>query len=227
MRVGIVIPTLNEASNLPGLAEDLAALGIDKEIVVADGGSSDETVAIARSLGLCVVDTESGRGAQMNAGARQLAVDWLCFLHADVRLGKPALADLERTIADPDAVAAVWRLEIDAPGYWFRVIEFGAALRGRFLGLAYGDQGLLIRSTLFRSIGGFRETPIMEDVAMVREIRRTGTLRTLPSAIKTSPRRWLREGPVKTWIRNAALVSAYRAGVSPERLARWYRPSVR
>ena len=222
--VGVVIPTLNEADYLPPLLEDLAAVALPLDIVVADGGSRDDTRALAAAQGARVVEAAGGRGMQLRTGAQAASGAWLCFLHADVRLPPPARRDLERAVLDPDCDAAVWRLAIGADGWWFRVVEWGAARRDRWGGLPYGDQGLLVRRTLYDAVGGFPPLPIMEDVALVRALRRQATLRRLPSVVRVSARRWRREGAFRAWLRNAVLVSAYLLGVAPERLVRWYRP---
>ena len=223
-RVGFVIPTLNEAARLPRLLEDLASLSVPIDVVVCDGGSMDRTIRLARSGGARVTRAPRGRAQQMNAGAREVQGDWLCFLHADVRFGPDARRDLEAVVADSTAEAAVWRLGIDAAGIWARVVEWGAAVRDRVAGLAYGDQGLLVRRRIFEDVGGFPDLPIMEDIAMIRTLGRVAAVQRLRSSLRVSPRRWRREGPVLASLRNAALVSAYAAGVAPSRLARWYQP---
>ena len=222
--LGIVIPAFNEAGSLPALLNDLAALRPPCDVVVVDGGSTDGTPEAATAAGARVLVTEPGRGRQLRAGAAAARGEWLCFLHADVRMPGPARTDLERTITDPTCDAAVWGLAIDAPGWWYRVVEWGAARRHRHLGLAYGDQGLLVRRACYDAAGGHPPWPVMEDVALVRTLQERGPVRRLPSALLVSARRWRREGPVRTWIRNTILVSAYLAGVPPVRLARWYRP---
>lgn len=222
--VGVVIPTLNEARRLPHLLDDLALVAVPLEVVVADGGSTDGTPAVARAAGTRTVAMRRGRASQLNAGAEALTTDWLLFLHADVRLPARARHQLVTTVRDPTAVAAVWRLAVDARGWWFRVIELGAWLRDRLGGLPYGDQGLLIRRALFEALGGYPDLPLMEDVELVRRVRKRAALRRLPAPVLTSARRYRREGAFRGWVRNAVLVTLYLAGVSPHRLVRWYRP---
>jgi rSAM/selenodomain-associated transferase 2 len=221
--LGVVIPTLNEADAVPGILSDLAMLTLPATVVIADGGSTDATPAIAERHGACVVSAPRGRGPQLNAGAAVLDTDWLLFLHADVRLPAAARLALEGAVAEP-LDAAVFSLAIDATGFWPRLMELGARVRDRLGGLPYGDQGLLVRRRQFDRAGGYPDIPIMEDVAMVRALRRLGQIHRLPAALRVSPRRWLREGPYRAWARHAALLTAWLAGVSPHRLARWYRP---
>jgi rSAM/selenodomain-associated transferase 2 len=226
-RLGVVIPSLNEGDNLPGILRDLSQLDVAVDVVVVDGGSVDDTVAVAQRHGARVIETPPGRGAQLRAGAGVLGCDWLCFVHADVRMPERARAALERAVSEGDVSAAVWRLAIDRPGWWFRVIEFGGMLRDRLGGLPYGDQGLLVRRELYDAVGGYPDLPIMEDVAIVRALGRLGRVRRFRAPLLVSSRRWVREGPYRTWFRNVALLSAYLAGVSPQRLVKWYRPEPR
>lgn len=220
--VGVVVPTLNEAATLPQLLADLSQLAFPVDIVVADGGSTDQTVALAHANGARVISAPRGRGPQLNAGAAIARGDWLCFLHADVRVPGPARAELLRAVGAP-IEAAVWRLAIDASGSWPRVMEWGARLRDRLGGLPYGDQGLLVRRGVFVRVGGFPDVPIMEDVAMIRALRSRVRIEHLRAPLLVSPRRWQREGPYRSWLRNSLLITAYHVGVSPSTLVRWYR----
>jgi rSAM/selenodomain-associated transferase 2 len=221
--LGVVIPTFNEAPSLPGILADLRLLRVPHTVVIVDGGSHDATREIAAALGARVVTVPRGRGPQLNAGARVLDTEWLLFVHADVRMPEAARMALTQALAG-GAETAVFALAIDAPGVWPRVMELGARLRDRMGGLPYGDQGLLVRRRLFEEVGGYPAIPVMEDVAIVRALGRRAPLRRLPGPLRVSPRRWRREGPYRTWARNAVLLAAYLAGVSPHRLARWYRP---
>ncbi len=222
--IGIVIPVLNEVDNLPRLARDIRRLSVPHRVVVVDGGSSDDTSGVAGRLGWEVIGSRRGRGAQMNAGARRMTTPWYLFVHADILIPEPAILELERVLERGNVTAAAWRLGIDSPGRWFRVIEWGAFLRNLLLGLPYGDQGLLVRREAFELAGGFPEIPVMEDVALVRALGRRGGVWRMRSKVFVSPRRWYREGPYRTWLRNVLLITLYLAGVSPNKLAHWYRP---
>ncbi len=225
-QVGIIIPTLNEAPRLPGILADLHDLDVPTDIVVADGGSTDDTLSVAVREGARTTIARRGRAFQLNAGAAEAEGEWLCFLHADVRVPQAARRELRHAVCDPATHAAVWGLAIDAPDRWARVMELGAYLRDRLGGLPYGDQGLIVRRELFDAVGGYPTIPVMEDVAMVRALGRRTRVRRLGARLEVSPRRWLREGPYRTWVRNSLLLAAYLAGISPRHLARWYHAEV-
>lgn len=225
--IGVVIPALNEAGFLPDLLADLRGLArtLSVDVVVADGGSSDETPAAAAAAGARVLAAPRGRARQLNAGAEVARGEWLLFLHADSRLPAAARRVLLAAIVDePDLSAAVFRFAIDLPAPWKAFIELGQALRQRLSGLPYGDQGLLIRRELFRAVGGYADIPIMEDVDMIRRMKRRGfEIRTLRAALLTSGRRYRAHGVLRTWLANVLLISLYLVGVPPTRLARWRR----
>lgn len=223
--IAVVIPTLNEAESLPALLGDLRRVVVPLDIVVADGGSTDGTLAAASTAGVRTVAAPRGRAAQMNAGARAAAGRWLLFLHADTRLPSRARRALLTAIVDePELEVAVFGFAIDLPPGWKRFIEMGQAMRQTLYGLPYGDQGLLVRRELFEAVGGFPDVPLLEDVAALRALRRRARVRTLPGVILTSGRRYLRDGVVRTWLRNTAIISLYYLGVPPRRLAQWRGP---
>lgn len=222
--IGVVIPTLNEERTLPALLHDLGELAADVEldVVVADGGSADGTVARAAEADARILFAPRGRATQLNAGAAAARGEWLLFLHADVRLSAPARKTLVAAIAPGgDVEAAVFRFAIDLPGFWKRMIELGQRVRELGWGLPYGDQGLLVRRTLFEQAGRYPDIPLMEDVALIHRLRRHTRIRRLPAPLLTSGRRYLQAGVVRTWLAHTALITLYLAGVSPARLARW------
>lgn len=223
MTLGVVIPTLNEELTLPALLGDLHELSraVPLDIVVADGGSTDGTRAVAAAAGVRVLTAPRGRATQLNTGALAARGEWLLFLHADVRLSAEPRRALVAALQPPNAVgAAVFRFAIELPGIWKRFIELGQRVREGLLGLPYGDQGLLVRRALFDKIGGYPGVPLMEDVAIIRRLRRETTIRRLPAKLLTSGRRYVRDGVVRTWLKHTSLIALYHAGVSPQRLAR-------
>ena len=174
-----------------------------------------------------MVPSRAGRGRQLAAGVAAATGTWLLVLHADVRLGPAALAAAEAALARPEVSAAAWPLAIDGRDRWLRWVEWGAAVRWRLTGLAYGDQGLLVRRSVYDAAGGYPDIGIMEDVALIRRIGRLARVERLPVPILADARRWQREGRVRGTARNAILLALFLAGVAPDRLARWYRPEPR
>jgi rSAM/selenodomain-associated transferase 2/rSAM/selenodomain-associated transferase 1 len=221
--LGIVIPALNEEETLPRLIGDLSRISIPHEVVVSDGGSCDGTRALAQEAGVHLVDAQRGRARQMNAGAKILETPWILFLHADSRLPETSIQALERWIrdADPQDFGA-FAFALDGESPVWRVIEAGQRVRENLLGLAYGDQGLLVHRNLFHDAGGFPELPLFEDVEMLRRLRTRGRWKKIEAPLLTDPRRFQGEGAFKGWLRNVFLITLFHAGVSPERLSGFY-----
>lgn len=179
---------------------------------------------MAAAHGARVVRAPRGRGRQLAAGVGAATGDWLLVVHADARLTPEALQAGEAALRRADVQAAAWPLVIDGEGRWLRWVERGAALRWRLTGLAYGDQGLLVRRSLYDAVGGYPDTRIMEDVVLIRRIVRVARVERLPAPILADARRWRREGQVRGTLRNVALLTLFLAGIAPDRLARWYLP---
>ena len=220
--ISIIIPTLNEESSL-AVAVNRAQSGTDIEIIVADGGSSDRTLALAKALQVKVVRSRPSRALQMNAGAREAQGDILLFLHADTLLPEGYDSCIRRISGEPEFAVGAFRLGIEAPGAALRFIEFGANLRSKYGHLPYGDQALFMRRQCFTESGGFPEIPLMEDFALVWQMKKRGRVVLAPLTVQTSARRWQNLGILRTTILNQLIVGAYLAGVSPARLAAWYR----
>ncbi|GJQ27690.1 MAG: hypothetical protein HBSAPP02_27220 [Phycisphaerae bacterium] len=218
-RLSVIIPTLNEAQLLADCITSIPT-SPEIEIIVADGGSTDGTVALARMLGATVVSVPSGRAAQLNAGAAIARGELLLFLHADTRL--PPQADLEaaRLLSVPGVTLAAFRLGIDHRSPRLRCIEFLANFRSKWLGMPYGDQAIAVRTGTFRRVGGFRELPVMEDFEFVRRIRRHGKVRLSGRTVRTSARRWVRDGVLRTVIVNQLCILGYLCGFPPKLLWR-------
>jgi rSAM/selenodomain-associated transferase 2 len=225
--LSVVIPTLNEAASVGALLSDLAAVRVPYEAIVADGGSTDETIRISERAGARIVIAKTGRGIQLREGSETARARLLCFLHADVRLDADVAARLSQlALARPDNPCA-FRLRIESRVFLFRLVEAGANCRTRLFGLPYGDQGLVLRREQYDAVGGYPAIPLMEDVAMARSLRRITRVRLLDEALTVSPRRWQREGVVRRTLRNWILLGRYLAGASPEQLVAAYRPEGR
>ena len=192
-------------------------------MIVVDGGSSDETVPIARTAGARVITAPRGRGIQLGAGAAAASGDWLLFLHADCRPAPGWDGAVAGFVAAPKASGRAgyfdFALDDDSPaaGRLERIV----AWRCRALGLPYGDQGLLIARPLYDAVGGFASLPLMEDVDLVRRLGRRRLARIGCGCI-VSARRYRREGYWRRPLRNLFCLSLYFAGVPPERIARLY-----
>lgn len=216
MIIGVVIPALNEAAIIGEAVRRLAGV----RVVVADGGSSDTTAALARAAGAGVIIERGGRGAQMNAGAAALgAVDILVFPHADTVLP----ADWRAHVTEVGRAVGAFRLSIADATWAQRLVAAGANMRSRRLGLPYGDQALFLRRSTFETLGGFRPLPIMEDFDLVRRARRLCGVVIADASVTTSARRWRRRGVWQTTLINQLMLAGWALGVPPERLARFYR----
>ncbi len=222
--ISVIIPTLEEAGNLPALLEDVGRAQA-VEVIVVDGGSRDDTVAQARRMDARVITGPPGRALQMNRGAAVARGRILFFVHADSRLPRGFDDLIRRALERRGAVAGAFTLRIDAPGMRLRFVEYWANLRSRYLEMPYGDQGLFLKAERFHQTGGFPALPIMEDFELMRRLRQQGRIVILPSEIRTSARRWVNMGPGRTTLINQIIVAAYLAGRSPEKLARLYRRS--
>jgi rSAM/selenodomain-associated transferase 2 len=220
--LSVVIPTLNAATTL---GATVAALGDGPlgDILVVDGGSKDGTQAMAVGLGAGVLQVPAGRGGQLAAGIAAARGDWLLLLHADTRLGAGWAEAAIAFMADPDNLdrAAAFRLMLDDGNPAARRVERLAAWRCRTLGLAYGDQGLLIRRDFLDRLGGVRPIPLMEDVDLVRRIgRRRLILLDVPAL--TSAARYRTGGYMLRPARNLICLTLYFLGLPPRVIARLY-----
>lgn len=215
----IILPTLNAAGALPATLAALHGL----PVIVADGGSTDGTPALAARLGARVVATPRGRGVQMAAGAAAAETPWLLFLHADTRPEPGWREAVAGFMAAPGAAgrAAHFRFALDEDSPPARRLTRAVAWRSRALALPYGDQGLLIHRKLYAALGGHPPWPLFEDVALVRALGRH-RLVALPVAAVTSAARWRRDGWVFRSARNLLCLSLYFCGFPPRLIARLY-----
>jgi rSAM/selenodomain-associated transferase 2 len=223
VNVSIVIPTLNEAGSIASAVHRAWSAGA-YEIIVADGGSDDETLAIARASPCRVVQSAPGRGVQQNHAARHATGHVLLFLHADNWLVSDAVGQIVAAMSDPDVLGGAFEQRIDADGLLYRLLERGNAFRARRLGRPFGDQGIFMRRSVFERLGGFPDVPLMEDVLLMRKFRRLSRPILLPGPLHVSPRRWQRHGVLRQTARNWLLLLAHRLGASPNRLAHHHAP---
>jgi uncharacterized protein len=222
MRISVIIPTLNEAANLPQTLACLARLP-QLEIIIADGGSQDQTRDIAQNFGAQVIQTTLGRSTQMNQAAQQATGEVLLFLHADTLLPQDWRKWVTQTLENPQIIAGAFELAIDAPNPGLRWIEWGVKWRSRLLQLPYGDQAIFLRAATFHQMGGFPDLGIMEDFVFVRQLQPLGQIAIVPVTVQTSARRWESRGVWPTMWLNQVILVGFHLGISPDRLRRWYR----
>jgi rSAM/selenodomain-associated transferase 2/rSAM/selenodomain-associated transferase 1 len=219
--ISVIIPALNEVSNIDGCI--IHATDPEAEIIVVDGGSTDESVEIASQADVRIVRSSPGRALQQNLGAAVARGEVLLFLHADTRLPKGYVARVFDALLDPGTSvgAFLFRTDLDKP--LMKCIEFLANFRSRYLKLPYGDQALFVRKTAFQRAGGFPIVPIAEDLFLVKELSKRGNVYIVPAPAVTSGRRWEKLGLMRTTLTNQIILAGLALNISPYTLARLYR----
>jgi rSAM/selenodomain-associated transferase 2/rSAM/selenodomain-associated transferase 1 len=225
VRVSIVVPARNEARRIVATLAPLQPLrAAGHEVIVVDGGSTDATLALASPLSDRAFVAAPGRASQMNAGAAAASGDVLLFLHADSRLPAGGIAAIVHGMA---RTGRRWgRFDVTIAGAPRLLARVGAMMnaRSRLTGVATGDQGIFVLRTLFETVGGYPDQPLMEDVELSGRLKRAaGAPLCLPQRIVTSGRRWEREGPWRTILAMWSLRFAYWRGADPAQLAARYR----
>lgn len=225
----VILPTLNAGKTLPQTLTALvpgAVSGLISQVVIVDGGSGDNTRAVADDAGCDWVSAPQGRGSQLAAGTEEARRDWFLFLHADTVLSEGWIREVEQFIdraernGQTDHVA-YFRFALDDLGGKARVLEKIVALRCALLALPYGDQGLLIHKDTYRTLGGFRSVPLMEDVDLVRRVGRS-RLHGFKTEAITSAARYQKSGFLPRMLRNLLCLSLYYLGVPPRHIKRLY-----
>ncbi len=224
--LSIILPVLDEQERINSAVELILRSCSDAsvEIIVVDGDLRGETIRRIRRPGVITAIAEKGRAHQMNRGAELASGKILLFLHADTVLPDDALSRIAEAMSDERLQAGAFDLGIDSMRAVFRITEQYVRLRTRLTRIPFGDQAIFIRRDYFCRIGGYRTIALMEDVELMRRIKKRGDrICIIPEKVTTSARRWEREGILFCTIRNWALQIAYLLGVSPDRLKRWYQ----
>ncbi|MBI4042615.1 MAG: TIGR04283 family arsenosugar biosynthesis glycosyltransferase [Deltaproteobacteria bacterium] len=218
MQISVIIPTFNEEATLPCLLSELSRLPLH-EVIIADGGSTDQTWEIAsvaatgrahRPFAVQVICAGRKRAVQLNAGAVLASGEVYWFLHADSRLSALNLWPIEEALEKPSVVGGGFSLEIQDPHPIFRIISFGANFRARYTNLILGDQGLFVRASAFKELGGFNPNAMLEDVDFSDRLKEKGEIAMLKEKISTSSRKWRTHGIVQTTLHHWKTYLAYR-----------------
>ncbi len=220
--LSIIIPTLDEEEKISQVLDLLKDLK-HGEVIVADGGSRDRTVANAEERGAKVVCSDPGRGRQLNAGAAQAKGDILLFLHADTLLPEGYAGFVRNAMSNPEIIGGAFLIRFQPSSFLLQYTQRTINWRTRIFKLPYGDQALFVRASIFQQMGGFANIPLMEDVDFVQRLKKLGKLAFIPEPVTTSSRRFIRHGVLRTTLKNKIIFFGYYLGISPERLARLYR----
>lgn len=216
--IGVVIPTLNEAENLPVLLDCLSAVAEVGQIIIADGGSSDSTCNIALERGARVLRCTQSRGSQMREAARYVQEDIVWFVHADTTCDTAAGQAIESVMSPPDVVGgACWKVFQQAPWY-MRGARIRCALRFYLFHRFLGDQAIFVKRQVLETIGGFPDVPLMEEYELLRKLKGKGRLVLAPTVVRTSARRFMEKGVLRTYGKMGWITLLYLMGKNPEQL---------
>lgn len=222
----IIIPVLNEAERINSLIEHILTQGFEdsREIIVVESDPRGSTIKAIENKSVISLTSPKSRARQMNAGAAIAQGEILIFLHADTKLPPNALVKISQVLKNERYVGGAFDLGIDSDRLFLKYIAVRASLRSRLNRTPYGDQAIFIRRGYFDKIGRFKEIPLMEDIDLMRRIKQRGDkIIILCDRVKTSARRWEKEGIFYTTLKNQMLVSLYYLGASPHKLAKYYR----
>ncbi len=203
-KISIIIPTINEANNLPLLLSDLSNIQKEGEIIIVDCGSEDKTIDIANVYGAKIfIAKERNRGLQLDIGAKNSKGEWLIFLHADTRLTHDWFKKIKSFLNGNKNIIYYFEFKINNKKIIYRVLEILVNFRSKFFKQPYGDQGLIIHRTTYFKNNGFRKIPLMEDVDFLRRLNKKKDLKQLNLPIFISSRKWERTNiflqAIKNW----------------------------
>jgi rSAM/selenodomain-associated transferase 2 len=221
----IIIPVLHESEFINTQLETLKHIATDEpfEIIVVDGSPTQDTLRVISDRSVKIYSSQQGRGCQMNEGAAHASGDILVFLHVDTFLPLNAFSLIQTVLKNKQYVGGAFTLQIQPQTAFLRMIAAVSTLRSQITRAPYGDQVIFLRKTYFDAIGGYQDIPLMEDVELMRRIRKKkGQIIILPNPVITSARRWDYEGFIYTLLRDTIIIFLYWCGMPAEKLAKFY-----
>ena len=219
MKISVVIPTLNEEHHIEKTLQSIIKQEGDYEFYVVDGGSTDNTVAIAKRYAW-VINSKRGRAVQMNAGAKLCTGDVLLFLHADTILPDNAFREIRKRMQDNTVAGGSFYIAFDADNFILKSISF--ITRFNFRLFHFGDQGIFVRRDVFQKLHGYKEMPIMEDYDFYKKLGKEGKVVLIRMPVISSARRFIKKGVIRQLLINKFVVLAYWAGVDIQTIKRFY-----
>ncbi|MDQ5986436.1 MAG: hypothetical protein CSYNP_02160 [Syntrophus sp. SKADARSKE-3] len=226
MQYSIIIPVLHEAPIINRCLYDLDTLEYRDacEVIVVDGGHGGDTIKVISRRDVRCLQSPRGRALQMNAGAAIARGHILIFLHADTQLPRNALVLIEQAMAGGRFAGGAFDFQIDSPRAVFKIISRISSLRSRLTRIPYGDQAIFMGRETFASMGRYPEMALMEDVALMQRVKKSGgRLCFISTPVITSARRWEKEGVCYTTLRNWLILTAYFLGIAPDKLSKYYQ----
>ena len=227
LKISVIVPSWRDADYLARLLPAVASCDQAHETIVVEASDDPRSETTAREFGAQILRCPMpNRGAQLNLGAAAATGDVLLFQHADTELTRAHLAAIESALLDSEIIGGAFHRKFDNRHprlIWLEDIARVLARHGRTF---YGDQSIFVRRDFFRKLGGFAEIPLMEDLEFSRRLRATGKTVVLDPPLRSSARRHLRRGALRTSLQNGLFIALYKAGVSPQRLHHWYYPPV-
>ena len=224
-RFSIIIPVLHESEIINTLLEKLKHIATDEpfEIIVVDGSPTQDTLRVISDINVKKYSSQPGRGHQMNEGASRATGGILVFLHADTFLPPDAFSLITTALKDSQYVGGAFTIKAQSQTLFPRMAYAFSTLRSQITRTPYGDQVIFLRKSYFNAIGRYKDIPLMEDVELMRRIKKKkGEIIILPHSVITSDRRWNQEGPFYTALRDTIIIFLYWCGISAEKLAKFY-----
>lgn len=225
MKISVIIPVLHEGDLINEILGSLksAASGVQHEVIVVDGDAGGSTIGQIADTAIIKLTAPKGRALQMNAGAKRATGDVLLFLHADTYLPQNAFPKIIEALSGSRFIGGAFDLGISNPRWIFRLTGWCTSWKHRLTRVPYGDQAIFLRSNYFKDVGGYADIPLMEDVELMKRIkRRNDRIIFLPDAVVTSSRKWEKDGVLYTIFRNWVLQALYMFGVPADKLVKYY-----